>query len=271
MAGVEHHDGTRMLAVARRWDKVVVAIHTHRCSDAIARHLRAVVHKVVTRVSTVETYPRLTITDQRAGAIHYATDEHAFYLLCTAPSYPQRVAFRCLDEFKVSFCAKHLDAMHKSAEDGLSRDARPLLADTCMRYADAAVVDKVLGIQRDVEEVQGVMHDAVGRLLNNRENLEVLEDRADVLRNEGLSLANTGRRVRRDAQSRHRRLRLAVCLGVAAVLLVVLLPIIVTAAQAGGDAYATVTDTVGQWHDDYFGNTTADGKSASNATGDADG
>ena len=70
--------------------------------------------------------------------------------------------------------------------------------------------------QYDVEEVQDVMHDAVGRMLNNRENLEVLEDRADILRNEGLSLANTGRRVRRDAQSRHRRLRLAVCLGVAA-------------------------------------------------------
>ena len=39
--------------------------------------------------------------------------------------------------------------MHKSAEGGLSRDARPLLADTCARFADAAEVDKVLlGIQR---------------------------------------------------------------------------------------------------------------------------
>ena len=37
-----------------------------------------------------------------------------------------------------------LDAMHKSAEGGMSRDARPLLADTCARFADAAEVDKVL-------------------------------------------------------------------------------------------------------------------------------
>ena len=51
--------------------------------------------------------------------------------------------------------------MHKSAEGGLSRDARSLLADTCARFANAAEVDKVLGIQRDVAEVQGVMHDAV--------------------------------------------------------------------------------------------------------------
>ena len=36
-----------------------------------------------------------------------------------------------------------LDAMHKSAEGGMSRDARPLLADTCARFADAAEVDKV--------------------------------------------------------------------------------------------------------------------------------
>ena len=40
-----------------------------------------------------------------------------------------------------------LDAMHKSAEGGMSRDARPLLADTCARFADAAEVDKVFGIQ----------------------------------------------------------------------------------------------------------------------------
>ena len=38
--------------------------------------------------------------------------------------------------------------MHKSAVGGMSRDARPLLADTCARFADAAEVDKVLlGIQ----------------------------------------------------------------------------------------------------------------------------
>ena len=104
MAGVEHVPGTRLLAVARRWDKCTVAVYVHRCSDDAARHLRAVVGQVVKSASTVvQTHPRLTITDQKAGTIHYETDEHAIYVLVTEPSYPQRTAFRCLDEFRQRF------------------------------------------------------------------------------------------------------------------------------------------------------------------------
>ena len=87
MAGVEHVPGTRLLAVARRWDKCTVAVYVHRCSDDAARHLRAVVGQVVKSAATVvQTHPRLTITDQKAGTIHYETDEHAIYVLVTEPS-----------------------------------------------------------------------------------------------------------------------------------------------------------------------------------------
>jgi len=103
MAGVEHIPGTRLLAVARRWDKCTVAVYVHRCSDDAARHLRAVVGQVVKSAATVQAHPRLTITDQKAGTIHYETDEHAIYVLVTEPSYPQRTAFRCLDEFRQRF------------------------------------------------------------------------------------------------------------------------------------------------------------------------
>ena len=104
MAGVEADlPGTRLIAVARLWDKCIVAVHVHRCGDDAARHLRAVVGQVVKSVSTVQAHPRLTITDQKAGTIHYETDEHAIYVLVTEPSYPQRTAFRCLDEFRLSF------------------------------------------------------------------------------------------------------------------------------------------------------------------------
>ena len=46
MAGVEALPGTRLLAVARLWDKCLVAVHVHRCGDDAARHLRAVVGQV---------------------------------------------------------------------------------------------------------------------------------------------------------------------------------------------------------------------------------
>lgn len=256
MAGVEHIPGTRLLAVARRWDKCTVAVYVHRCSDDAARHLRAVVGQVVKSAATVQAHPRLTITDQKAGTIHYETDEHAIYVLVTEPSYPQRTAFRCLDEFRQRFRERFLGAMHKSAEGGLSRDARPLLAETCARFADAAEVDKVLGIQRDVAEVQGVMQDTVSRMLGNRENLQILEERAEILRSEGLTLAQSSRRVRHDMQSRHRRLQIIFCVTLTVLLLVVLLPVILSASAAGQDAYDGASERLTDWHEEVFGNGT---------------
>ena len=195
---------------------------------------------------------------QVAGTIHYETDEHAIYVLVTEPSYPQRLAFRCLDEFKLSFRAQFLDRMHKSAVHGLDRDARSLLSDTCVRYADAAEVDKVLGIRREVDEVQGVLADAVTRMLGNRESLEVLEDRAEILRSEGLTLAHGSRRVRRDMQSRNRRIKLVLCAVVPLLLLAVLLPVILSVSAAGRDAYDGASEQLGDWHEELFGNETGD-------------
>ena len=51
MAGVEPClPGTRLIAVARLWDKCLVAVHVHRCGDDAARHLKAVVGQVVKSV-----------------------------------------------------------------------------------------------------------------------------------------------------------------------------------------------------------------------------
>ena len=59
MAGVEPClPGTRLLAVARLWDKCLVAVHVHRCGDDAARHLKAVVGQVVKSVSTLALTPQ---------------------------------------------------------------------------------------------------------------------------------------------------------------------------------------------------------------------
>ena len=152
----------RFLAVARMEDRVVVASYTHGGSSRHDLHT-GVLQKVLRSQKTVTDNPRLTITDRDVGTVHYDTDRSAIYVAITAFDYPQRTAFKCLGDLMTRFQASFGDALHKSAEGGLSRDARPLLAETCARFADAAEVDKVLGIQRDVAEVQGVMQDAVSR------------------------------------------------------------------------------------------------------------
>ena len=39
-------------------------------------------------------------------------------------------------------------ALHKAAEGGLSKSAAPMLSELCSKYADAASVDKTLGVMR---------------------------------------------------------------------------------------------------------------------------
>ena len=253
MAGVEHEHGTRLLAVARLWDRCVVAAHTHRLQETESKRLVGVVHKVVHSVSTLEQYPRLTITDREAGTIHYETDKECIYLLVTAPDYPQRTAFRCLDELRTGFRAQFFEASTKAAEHGLSMASRSLLAELCARFDDPAAVDKVLHIQRDVDEVQGVMHEAVRGMLANRENLEVLEDRAEFMQTEGLRLATHSRFVRREFGRRQWCSKRLICLLVAvAIVCFVVIPVSVHVAQAGHAVHAAI--------DEFWGNlTTWDG------------
>ena len=201
---------------------------------------------------------------QEAGTIHYETDSDCVYLLVSTPSYPQRTAFQCLDELKQNFRAQYLDAMHKSSDDGLSRTARALLADTCGRFGDASKVDKVLAIQREVNETCEVMHDSVTAMLANRENLEVLEDRAEFIRTEGLALSQHGRRVNRGMQRNRRRIQLMACLLVAITLLIVILPFSISGLQMGRDAYDTMSERIGA----FFGGENATAPVLNSTTND---
>lgn len=232
--------------MARLWDRYVVAAHTHRLPEAEAKHLVDVVRKVVHSVSTLEQYPRLTITDREAGTVHYETDKECIYLLVTAPDYPQRTAFRCLDELRSKFRAQFFEASTKAAENGLSTAARSVLAELCARFDDPTTVDKVLHIQRDVDEVHCVMHEAVRGMLANRENLEVLEDRAEFMQSEGLRLATHSRFVRRGFGRREWCSKRAICLLVTvAVVAFVVIPVAVHVASAGQALHAAVNEFLG--------------------------
>ena len=111
MAGVEHEHGTRLLAVARLWDRCVVAAHTHRLQEAESKRLVSVVHKVVHSVSTLEQYPRLTITDREAGTIHYETDKECIYLLVTAPDFCASFGLPAASSFGLPAASPSLGAM----------------------------------------------------------------------------------------------------------------------------------------------------------------
>ena len=126
-------EGVRFVAVARMVDRVVVASYTHvdkrgEGGSSSGQVYADVLQRVLRSQQTVESNPRLTITDREVGTIHYDTDGNvAIYFAVTAYDYPQRTAFKCLADLKARFQASFGEALHKSAEGGLTRSS-PLAA-----------------------------------------------------------------------------------------------------------------------------------------------
>ena len=92
--------GVRFLAVGRvsdLSDRVLCATYAHGCDTATAQHFHSVSTRVLASTSTIDQYPRLTVTDRDAGTVHYDTSEGSIFLIITSPEYPQRIAFKCAD------------------------------------------------------------------------------------------------------------------------------------------------------------------------------
>ena len=56
----------------------------------------------------------------------------------------------------------------------------------------------------------------------------------------------------------HRRIQLIFCVTLTLLLLIVLLPLILSASAAGRDAYDGASERLGDWHEDVFGNGTSE-------------
>lgn len=225
----------RHCAVGRLSDKVVVANYVHCNQGGMPAHFHAVVDKVL-RSSKVAEHPRLTITDKEVGTLHYVTDARAIYIVITAPDYPQRTAFRFLEELKTRFEDQFGDTLETAAENGLTARAKRTMLELCTHYDDVTRVDKAVGVIHQVEEVQNIMHENISQILATHENLEVLEDKTDALRNEAQTFQRQAVDLKRTMWMRNVKLRLLLALVVLCIVGYVVVPIVIRAvAAANGD------------------------------------
>lgn len=121
------NSGIRFLAVYRRSDLVLVA--SHLAGDVSTESVLKEVIAQVLQTSAPKSTPRLTVTADEHGSIHYQTDEGAIYVCVSASDYPQRTAFQALSEFREKFVESFGDAMHKAAEGAMTRSVRPLMTE----------------------------------------------------------------------------------------------------------------------------------------------
>lgn len=172
----EQPPAIRFLAVARVWDRTLIASHRHATSGRSLQDQQALTLKVLSSQRATQNHARLTVTDREHGSLHYDCDREYYYIAITEPEYPQRVAFKCLKELRDRFGNLGEEAQ-KAATNGLSKQARPLLTDICERFANPQALDRVVSCSREVDEVKGILHGTVNQLLSNQDNLEVLEDK----------------------------------------------------------------------------------------------
>ena len=284
-------EGVRFVAVARMEDRVVVAAYTHGSSSRDQLYTD-VLHKVIRSQKTVTDNPRLTITDREVGTVHYDTDRSAIFVAITAFEYPQRTAFKCLGDLRTRFQASFGEALHKSAEGGLSKPARQILADVCNTFEDPAAVDKTLGVLRQVEdllwldllwlhllwlhltwlhllwlyllwqveEVKGIMHDSINEMLATRDNLEVLEDKTETLRSEAATFQRQAVTLKRSMWWRNMKLKLLCGFLILIVLGYVFLPMLANlpgVQQGGSDSGGGASGSDEPSEDEGASNSTA--------------
>jgi hypothetical protein len=214
----------RCLAVYRLSDRVLVAMYTP--ANGAERTCRELISKIL-NANASAMHPRLTVTDRENGTVHYVTDELAMYVAVCAPDYPQRVAFRAIGELRARFISGLSDALPTAIEGGLSKAARPLLVELCGRYAEAATVDKTLGVQRAVDEVRDIMGESIQALLSTHDSLEVLDDRSEHLREQAQSFRKTTRAVKAQQRSKYRRMQSISCLILIVVVAAAVVPLII--------------------------------------------
>lgn len=141
----------------------------------------------VVQSGRIHQHVRLTIADNQVGRIHYHSDPAFLYIgmyfpsffarqgpaandgglvscfvVVTAAEYPQRMAFKVLSE------VRHLFQHHFSDDMGLvkscallSKRAREPLLKIVAKYSDVTNVDKVAGVNVQVQQVKSLMQDNI--------------------------------------------------------------------------------------------------------------
>jgi len=204
--------GVRFLCVVRLSDRVLVGhyCHNHAHQPTLEKEIESKISQVLV-ANAAQIHPRLSVADKDIGTIHYETDRYAMYLAVTMADYPQRTAFRCLADLRERFSTAFGDALHKAEQNGLSKAAKPLMVELCTKYADAASVDKTLGLIREVDGVKGIVSETVQHLLSTHENLEVLEDRSEALKAQTQTFHKSSRAVKVVTRKKNSKMRRVIC------------------------------------------------------------
>jgi Synaptobrevin len=252
----------KYVAVARISDKTVVADHMTAEHGELTKGL---VDGKIARVlgsERVHQGGRLTILDKDVGNINYDADPACLYLgkihclmlhsehqgsldvcsltsvapcflwdalrfaVITAKDFPQRNAFKLLEEVRIEFEKEYADEFNSSKAFGLNKKARPLLKNIASKYDGTAANTKLQAVALQVDEVKGTMQSNINAVLKNQENLDTLLESSSTMRTDASAFQKSAVKVKDRLWWQNVRLMIAIIVLLIVLVLIIVIPIV---------------------------------------------
>ena len=134
-------------------------------------------------------------------------------------------------DFKGKFALQAKSGISNS----LTNKAKPILRDYCMKFSDAAAVDKAASILQRVDAVKVVMQDNIANMLSNIEKTEAMSEKAEELNEQANVFKKKSTELRKKMACRDFKVTIILVVIVLVVLTIILAPIIVRAQKAVHD------------------------------------
>ncbi|BBN19356.1 vesicle-associated membrane protein 72 [Marchantia polymorpha subsp. ruderalis] len=170
-------------------------------------------------------------------SITYTCDRHTFnflvedgitYLVVAEESFPRKIPFaflaRVKDDFRKKFGGEAGADM--AVAHSLDKRFRPIMKEHmtfCLQHPEE--LDKVSKIQKQVDDVKGVMMLNIDKIIERHERLEVIEDKAGNLANEAQQFQKKTNTLKNNLWWQNMKVKLFVLLLIVVVILVIWLSI----------------------------------------------
>lgn len=112
---------------------------------------------------------------------HYSVSEGLTYLCMAEESFGRRIPFAFLDDIQQRFKSTYGDRAKTTTAYAMQSEFSRVLQKQMDYYSNNANADRILSIQKGLDDVKGIMVNNIERVLERGERIELLVDRTEDL------------------------------------------------------------------------------------------
>ena len=141
------------------------------------------------------------------NAFNFTTDNQSrVYIVITATTYAERLAFPMINELLRTFKDAHGDRSLHCAEQALSKKCAAQFKALCDDYEDPTRKDKVAAVAAQVDDVKLTMHKNIDGMLSNLEKSSKIEEDTKRLQDQAKLFDKQARTLKRREQCKNWKL-----------------------------------------------------------------